>query len=45
MLAPKYGLNRRYMYCGSGIFDTITNFLTRIFTSSAQNKSRLLLSM
>ena len=26
---------KRYAYGGSGIFDTITNLLTRIFTSSA----------
>ena len=28
-------LKKRYAYGGSGIFDTIANFLTRIFTSSA----------
>ena len=35
MLVPKHGFKKRYAYGGSGIFDTITNFLTRIFTSSA----------
>ena len=35
MLVPKPGLKKRYAYGGSGIFDTIANFLTRIFTSSA----------
>ena len=35
MIVPKHGCNKRYAYGGSGIFDTITNFLTRIFTSSA----------
>ena len=28
-------LKKKYQYGGSGIFDTIANFLTRIFTSSA----------
>ena len=28
-------MKKRYAYGGSGIFDTIANFLTRIFTSSA----------
>ena len=28
-------LKKRYAYGGSGIFDTIANLLTRIFTSSA----------
>ena len=27
-------LKKKYAYGGSGIFDTIANFLTRIFTSS-----------
>ena len=35
MLVPKHGFKKRYAYGGSGIFDTIANFLTRIFTSSA----------
>ena len=35
MLVPKHGFKERYAYGGSGIFDTITNLLTRIFTSSA----------
>ena len=29
---------RRYTYGGSGIFDTIANFLTRIFKNSASKK-------
>ena len=35
MIVVKHGFKKRYAYCGSGIFDTIANFLTRIFTSSA----------
>ena len=35
MIVPKHGFKKRYAYGGSGIFDTITNLLTRIFTSSA----------
>ena len=35
MIVSKHGLKKRYAYSGSGIFDTIANFLTRIFTSSA----------
>ena len=35
MLVPKHGFKKRYAYGGSGIFDIITNLLTRIFTSSA----------
>ena len=35
MIVPKHGFKKRYAYGGSGIFDTIANFLTRIFTSSA----------
>ena len=35
MIITKHGFKKRYAYSGSGIFDTITNFLTRIFTSSA----------
>ena len=35
MIVPKHGFEKRYSYDGSGIFDTIANFLTRIFTSSA----------
>ena len=34
MIVPKHGFKKRYSYGGSGIFDTIANFLTRIFTSS-----------
>ena len=34
MIVAKHGSKRRYAYGGSGIFDTIANFLTRIFTSS-----------
>ena len=35
MIVTKHGFEKRYTYSGSGIFDTITNFLTRIFMSSA----------
>ena len=35
MMVNKHGFKKRYAYGGSGIFDTITNLLTRIFTSSA----------
>ena len=35
MIVPKHGFKKRYAYGGLGIFDTIANFLTRIFTSSA----------
>ena len=35
MIVAKHGFKKRYAYGGSKIFDTITNLLTRIFTSSA----------
>ena len=35
MIVVKRGFKKRYAYGGSGIFDTIANLLTRIFTSSA----------
>ena len=35
MIITKHGFKKRYAYGGSGIFDTITNLLTRIFTSRA----------
>ena len=35
MINTKHGFKKRYQDGGSGIFDTITNLLTRIFTSSA----------
>ena len=35
MIVTKHGFKKRYAYGGSGIFDTIANFLTRIFMSSA----------
>ena len=35
MITVKRGFKKRYTYGGSGIFDTIANLLTRIFTSSA----------
>ena len=35
MIVPKHGFKKRYAYGGSGFFDTIANFLTRMFTSSA----------
>ena len=39
MIVTKHGFKKRYQYGGSGIFDTIANFLTRIFTSSAAKQS------
>ena len=35
MITAKHGFKQRYAYGGSGIFDTIANFLTRIFKSGA----------
>ena len=35
MIVFKRGLKKRYVYGGSGIFDTIASLLTRIFTSGA----------
>ena len=35
MIVAKRGFKKRYAFGGSGIFDTIANLLTRIFTSSA----------
>ena len=35
MIVTKLGFKKRYAYGCSGIFDSIANFLTRIFTSSA----------
>ena len=35
MIVSKHGFKKRYAYGGTGIFDTIANLLTRIFTSSA----------
>ena len=35
MIVAKRGFKKRYAYGGSGIFDTIANLVTRIFTSSA----------
>ena len=35
MIVGKHGFKKRYAHGESGIFDTIANFLTRIFTSSA----------
>ena len=34
-MVTKHGFKKRYVYDGSGIFDTIASLLTRIFTSSA----------
>ena len=34
MIVSKHGFKKRYAYGGSGVFDTITYLLTRIFTSS-----------
>ena len=35
MIVPRHGFKKRYAYGGSGIFDTMVNFLTRMFTSNA----------
>ena len=35
MIVPKHGFKRSYEYGGSGIFDTMVNLLTRMFTSNA----------
>ena len=35
MIVPKHGFKKRYACGGSGIFDTIANFLTRMLRSSA----------
>ena len=35
MIVPKHGFKRKYAYGGSGILDTVVNFLTRMFTSNA----------
>ena len=35
MIVPKHGFRKKYAYSGSGTFDTIANFLMRIFMSSA----------
>ena len=35
MIVPKQGFTKRYIYGGSGIFDTMTKLLMRIFTSNA----------
>ena len=35
MIVTTHGFKKKYQYGGSGIFDTITNLLTGIFTSSA----------
>ena len=35
MIVPKHRFKKRYAYGGSGIFDTMVNFLTRMFTSNA----------
>ena len=35
MIIPKQGFTKRYVYGGSGIFDTMTKLLMRIFTSNA----------
>ena len=35
MIVPKHGFKKRYAYGGSGIFDTMVNFLTGMFTSNA----------
>ena len=38
MLVSKHGFKKKYACGGSGIFDTIANFLTRTFTSSAAKR-------
>ena len=38
MIGGKHGFKKRYAYGGSGIFDTIANFLTKIFTSIASRQ-------
>ena len=35
MIVPKHGFKKRYAYGSLGIFDTMVNFLTRMFTSNA----------
>ena len=35
MIVPKHGFKKRYAYRGSGIFDTMVKFLTRMFASNA----------
>ena len=35
MIVPKHGFKKRYQYGGSGIFDTVVNLLTGMFTSNA----------
>ena len=35
MIITKHGFKKKYQYGGLGIFDTITNLLTKIFTSIA----------
>ena len=35
MIVPKHGFKKSYAYGDSGIFDTMVNFLTRMFTSNA----------
>ena len=45
MINTKHGFKKRYRYGGSGIFDTITNLLTRILRVAPLNKLRIPLSM
>ena len=35
MIVPRQGFTKRYAYGGSGIFDSITKLLMRLFTSNA----------
>ena len=35
MIVPRQGFEKRYRYGGSGIFDSITKLLMRIFSSGA----------
>ena len=35
MIVSKQGFKRKYVYGGSGIFDSISNLLMRLFTSNA----------
>ena len=38
MIVGKHGFKKRYAYSGSGIFDIIANFLTRMLTSSTAKR-------
>ena len=40
MIEPRQGFTKRYVYGGSGIFDSITKLLMRLFTSNAELKKK-----